>query len=304
MKRRLNEGHVKQIFAVLLERFGEPIGKATDTGPGVPDERGGHAHKGEDPGNYGWGGPTCNQCGSMMGLEEDVCSECGMMGEGIQGGRHPGHAASCTCPDCSRPDLTGDGANAEVDEMKLGISGKRAKDLDETEGTDAVDPPACRDCGRGMVKAQDDTWHCKGCKGATSYEHVLEDDDLDQKAPPGGEKVVKALKKQKDVKNPWAVAWSMKDKGQLEGTLRETRMQASPQEVLATWEDLQINSRRNKRKGDIPDITPGVVSLEELASWLSTSEEAVQQALPKVGLVVDRRGNVVARGMTPTPFKR
>lgn len=38
-------------------------------------------------------------------------------------------------------------------------------------------------------------------------------DCMDETAPPGGEKVVKALKKQKGVKNPYAVAWSMKNKG-------------------------------------------------------------------------------------------
>lgn len=34
-----------------------------------------------------------------------------------------------------------------------------------------------------------------------------------EKTPPGFEKVVKTLKKKKGVENPWAVAWSMKDKG-------------------------------------------------------------------------------------------
>jgi hypothetical protein len=41
------------------------------------------------------------------------------------------------------------------------------------------------------------------------------DDDLDQVTPPGGEKVVRALKKKKGVKNPWAVAWAMKNRGQI-----------------------------------------------------------------------------------------
>ena len=36
---------------------------------------------------------------------------------------------------------------------------------------------------------------------------------MNEKTPPGGERVVKALKKNKNVKNPWAVAWSMKNKG-------------------------------------------------------------------------------------------
>jgi len=40
----------------------------------------------------------------------------------------------------------------------------------------------------------------------------VSENDLVQKAPPGGEKTVKALKKNKDVKNPWAVAWSAYNK--------------------------------------------------------------------------------------------
>ncbi len=37
----------------------------------------------------------------------------------------------------------------------------------------------------------------------------------DEVAPPGGEKLVKALKKQPGVKNPWAIAWSKYNKGEL-----------------------------------------------------------------------------------------
>jgi len=39
--------------------------------------------------------------------------------------------------------------------------------------------------------------------------------EIDEVTPPGGERVVKALKKSKGVKNPWAVAWSMKNKGEI-----------------------------------------------------------------------------------------
>lgn len=39
-----------------------------------------------------------------------------------------------------------------------------------------------------------------------------ESDELDQVTPPGGERVVKALKKQKGVRNPWAVAWALHNK--------------------------------------------------------------------------------------------
>ncbi len=38
-------------------------------------------------------------------------------------------------------------------------------------------------------------------------------DEIIEVAPPGYEKVVKALKKNPNVDNPWALAWSMKKKG-------------------------------------------------------------------------------------------
>lgn len=42
----------------------------------------------------------------------------------------------------------------------------------------------------------------------------IAEEEIDEKAPPGGENVVKTLKKQKGVKNPFAVAWAMKNKGE------------------------------------------------------------------------------------------
>lgn len=56
----------------------------------------------------------------------------------------------------------------------------------------------------------------KGRRGRNKI-HETEQDEV---APPGGEKLVKALKKQKGVKNPWAIAWSKYNKGELkENTL-------------------------------------------------------------------------------------
>jgi hypothetical protein len=49
---------------------------------------------------------------------------------------------------------------------------------------------------------------------------------IHEKAPKGGEKVVKALKKNKDVDNPWAVAWSMKNKGYIEEQKKATNQMA------------------------------------------------------------------------------
>jgi hypothetical protein len=41
----------------------------------------------------------------------------------------------------------------------------------------------------------------------------IHETEQDEVAPPGGEKLVKALKKQPGVKNPWATAWSKYNKG-------------------------------------------------------------------------------------------
>lgn len=38
-------------------------------------------------------------------------------------------------------------------------------------------------------------------------------DPLDEVSPPGWEGTVKAMKKHKDIDNPWALSWWMKNKG-------------------------------------------------------------------------------------------
>lgn len=93
--------------------------------------------------------------------------------------------------------------------------------------------------------------------------------------------------------------------GALRKLIREmSDRDVSPSEVLATWEDLYVNSLRNKRKGDVQGVTPGEVSLEELMSWLQSSNEpAVRRAIVKAGLVVDKANAVVQRGMSVPPPK-
>tara|TARA_Y100000310_G_C20513750_1_gene730148 strand:+ start:501 stop:740 length:240 start_codon:yes stop_codon:yes gene_type:complete len=41
----------------------------------------------------------------------------------------------------------------------------------------------------------------------------LHEDDLEEIAPPGWEGTVKKMKKNPEIENPWALAWSMKKKG-------------------------------------------------------------------------------------------
>lgn len=47
---------------------------------------------------------------------------------------------------------------------------------------------------------------------------------INEVAPPHGEDVIDALKKKKGVKNPWAVAWSMKNKGYIEENVTSNKI--------------------------------------------------------------------------------
>lgn len=78
------------------------------------------------------------------------------------------------------------------------------------------------------------------------------------------------------------------------------RTRLSPQEVMTTWEDLQVSSHQNRRTTDPKGGLPGEVSFEELVSWLGAPEGAVKAAMVSAGLIIDKRGNVVERGISTT----
>lgn len=67
-------------------------------------------------------------------------------------------------------------------------------------------------CGKcdGLLEIAGDV--CTQC--GNMDEQLSEDDAIDQVSPPGREKQVKALKKKKGIKNPWAVAWASKNRSQ------------------------------------------------------------------------------------------
>ncbi len=69
---------------------------------------------------------------------------------------------------------------------------------DEKKGAEAS---CCDRCG-SMPREMDSACECGG----------MREDDLVQKAPPGLEKQVKALKNDKDIDNPWAVSWAQYNK--------------------------------------------------------------------------------------------
>jgi len=76
-------------------------------------------------------------------------------------------------------------------------------------GSDLVDESVCQNCGSMHTTLEGGT--CDEC--GEQMKPGLEEEDLDEVAPEGWEGTVKAMKKHSDIKNPWALAWSMKNKG-------------------------------------------------------------------------------------------
>lgn len=278
-----------RIYETILERFGEPIGKADDAGEGVADERHGKGKKGEEMGNRGFGAAFCEGCEAMLVLEADVCQKCGMMHAEMdenERGAAPFNRMAMGAPEHvgekKRPvnpnytphampkknisvDWNGfDEADEmdEMDEMKLGISDRTTglpdrrddyvgepeeygmkmeprhsvvepgvlrtpalKRRKTDEGGPMYHKPGKDEMPTDMDENQplkDKRGGSKGnfekgmdeAPGALKPKNRTKPEEMDEATPPKGEKVVKALKKQKDVKNPWAVAWSMKNKGE------------------------------------------------------------------------------------------
>jgi len=170
---------------------------------------------------------TCQGCGSMMPMEGVACDQCGMMpmsmdeaddldqmkmgiagGYGDSGGY--GSRGVERCEDCNRPLSPGEthggrnvcgncAFNVTTDRHDLDMYGGGSGTMDESEGGGRHPGHAssctCPDCSRPVLHDDEGL------------------DELDQVAPPGRERQVKALKKVKGVKNPFAVAWASYNKG-------------------------------------------------------------------------------------------
>ncbi len=268
MKRRVSEAAVGKIMSHLLERFGEPIGKSPDIADGVADERSGHPTRGQTKkmGNRGFGAKFEGRVS-----EAQMCHQChGMMDMGGE-----------ACTNCGEmpkalPPAGGTGAE-EVIVVVGGHKSPRGATPGATSGRFAagVHPPK-------DMTIPPEAMPKKGKPSAPS-------------APPS-RPVPKEMPTEMDgdvTGGPVAA--------REEGVVREGRFGLSPQEVLTTWEDLYVDSLRQRRKTDDPAGPAGVVSLESLASWLAVPPEAVKNVLHKAGLLLDKSGNVVSRGHTPAP---
>lgn len=174
--------HYEAVYRMLLERFGAPI---VGDHQGVPT-----SSKKKDMGNRGFGAD----------LSEDACcDQCGMM----QGDLDQAHMCQCG-----------------MNEMYGSRSGAPKNDMGLTyEEWIAQVEEAADKAGNVVQYGRHSRFAWQGNEDPVDYalgrDPGMNEDDLVQKAPPGGEKVVKALKKQKGVKNPWAVAWAMKNRGEI-----------------------------------------------------------------------------------------
>lgn len=120
-----------------------------------------------------------------------VCSGCGMM---MVDGACGCHESPCGCG-APEGDCTCDMGVCPACGM-IPIQGV----ANVTEGT------GCSECGMTQGTG------CSQC-GMTQGSGCTHERDVEEVAPKGYERVVKALKREPEVDNPWAVAWSMQKKG-------------------------------------------------------------------------------------------
>jgi hypothetical protein len=122
-------------------------------------------------------------------------------------------AGADVCPDCGMLPVEG----------QCGCSGEEASD--EWYKTDPPSKTICRGCGGemstdsgcGCNRMHEGTEPCSECgmyevEGSCGCTHMDEGDDLEEVTPPGHEKMVRGLKKNPDIDNPWAVAWAHQKK--------------------------------------------------------------------------------------------
>lgn len=100
---------------------------------------------------------------------------------------------------------------------------------------EAMNPPIAS--RQNMIQASDDEEDADDALHNGKGKEQLNDSDLAEVAPPGWEGTVKAMKKDKDIDNPWALAWSMKDKGYKSHKKDTKKESKEPVVELRSFED-------------------------------------------------------------------
>ena len=99
-------------------------------------------------------------------------------------------------------------------------------------------------------------------------EDVKEDvESVDEKAPPGFEGTVKAMKKHKDIDNPFALAWSMKNKGYKSHKKADGSMKKEDVQIEEDAEDLDeaVSRKHFQQVADVIKAHPDQDKRNELA---------------------------------------
>jgi hypothetical protein len=228
----------KKLEKTLLETFGEPLDVIYGTKIGdVKDisKVGAVGVRGESDetiqclacGELPIGG-SCG-CDHSDGKDEgQICSGCGMM---VVGGKC-GCAHDDVCPMCGQmpPRLDSscgcgltEASCAEEPSSAMPNPGDMVKDVIKMAGLgetcidepSSINEPSMNSVADAAGVSESDGYgQCKQCSmKEMECECDMNEGDLEEVTPPGYEPVVKALKKEPDVDNPWAIAWSMKKKG-------------------------------------------------------------------------------------------
>jgi hypothetical protein len=146
----------------------------------------------------------------------------------------------------------------------------------------------CQDCKRVWMPEVSDYETCGEC----GYDHAYEPEEANrwhqefdhiETCQCGGENLKKLPDGNVQCKDCGRSWMSESHK------LTETRGKVSSEEVTTTWEDLYSD----------PELG-GAVNVEDLASWLATTVDAVKSVLPS-WLMVDKNNDVVEKGMSTPP---
>lgn len=136
-------------------------------------------------------------------------------------------------------------------------------------------------------------------------EDMKEDvESVDEKAPPGFEGTVKAMKKHKDIDNPFALAWSMKNKGYKSHKKEDGSMKKEEVEIEELEEQKPAVVKTNKPIGTrVADIGPGgkeynVKTNKEWDKQKEMKKESVEE-IEEADINKDRTKDMIS-GRKPT----
>lgn len=103
--------------------------------------------------------------------------------------------------------------------------------------------------------------------------------DMDEVAPPGWEGTVKAMKKHKEIENPWALAWSMKNKGQKSHVKEAIDYDmVSAADDAETMENLCNHLAKVLRMGSVPDAQN---TLQRIDRYLYVMKQGLSKKGPQ-----------------------